>query len=112
MTAWIKLPGLKMWPSGVSLALKSPWDRVAVCHCHADEPASGILSNDSATSIEGEKELIFVLNECQLCQRAPCTTALVPGKLGSSGRTLDLQHTTKEEWWGQLSFAGSGQQKV
>lgn len=47
MTAWIKLPGLKMWPSGVSLALKSPQDRVAVCHCHADEAASGILGNSA-----------------------------------------------------------------
>lgn len=63
-------------------------------------------------STEEEKELMFALNECQLRQRAPCATALVPGKLGSGGHTLDLEHTTKEEWWGQLGFAGSGQQKV
>lgn len=62
--------------------------------------------------IEVEKELIFMLNECQLRQRHPCTTALVPGKMGSGGHTLDLEHTTKEEWWEQLGFAGSGQQKV
>lgn len=48
-------------------------------------------------SIKVEKELIFMLNECQLSQRAPCIRALVRGKRGSSGQTLDLEHVTKEE---------------
>lgn len=101
MTAWI-LRRLKMWPSGVSLALKSPWDRVAVCQHHADEPASGIWHNDCAPSIEAEERahlhVQWIMPTVPKGSLLYSTGAKV--FLGQKRAYIDLEHMTKEEWWG------------